>query len=170
MPRTLRLYLAFGLILCSYVLLIPGLLQPFMSLVVEVKVLSFNARLMDETRSLWGTAMALYGDGHQLVAVLILTFSTLVPVLKGVLLMLWYFLPMPLWSQRCYWVYQGLSKWSMADVFVAGVIISFLAMQAEQHVQATLLEGFYFFLGFCLLSVLSAQLLPPCESASPPQG
>ena len=61
---------------------------------------------------------------------------------------------------------MALSKWSMADVFVVGVFIAFLATKAIGSGEgsdllsfdAELGPGFYYFLGFCLLSVLSSAL------------
>ncbi len=60
-----------------------------------------------------------------------------------------------------------ISKWSMADVFLIGVFIAFLAANSIDQskdvlqVQATLGTGFYYFLGYCLLSILSSQFLTP---------
>jgi len=58
-----------------------------------------------------------------------------------------------------------LAKWSMADVFVMALIISFLAIKASAgtstllQTEITLESGFYYFLGYCLLFILSSQLL-----------
>ena len=155
-----RLYAALTLTLLAYGLLIPGLLLPFMSLQVEVKVLAFTARLLDEQRSLLSTSLQLWQSGHMLVAVLILTFSTVVPTLKAGLVVFWLATRSVTQARWCQRIINALSKWSMADVFVAAVMISFLALQAEQHVQAELMAGFYYFAGFCLLSILSSQLMP----------
>jgi len=53
----------------------------------------------------------------------------------------------------------------MADVFVIGVFVAFLAANAIKReggllsFEAILGSGFYFFLGYCLLSILSSQIL-----------
>ena len=47
----------------------------------------------------------------------------------------------------------------MADVFVVAILVAFFAADATAKVEATLNVGFYWFTGFCLLSVLSGQLL-----------
>ncbi|MBL1292744.1 MAG: paraquat-inducible protein A [Thiotrichales bacterium] len=52
-----------------------------------------------------------------------------------------------------------IGKWSMADVFVVGVFMAFLAGQANPNVQAALHQGFYWFLAYCLISILSSQTL-----------
>ncbi len=68
---------------------------------------------------------------------------------------------------------SSLSKWSMADVFVIAIFIAFLAARATQNsselvrFDADFGNGFYFFLGYCLLSIASAQLMPaPVEPAA----
>ena len=63
------------------------------------------------------------------------------------------------------WLNATLSKWSMADVFVVGVFVAFLAANAIRKeagllsFQAELGLGFYCFLGYCILSILSSQIL-----------
>ena len=59
----------------------------------------------------------------------------------------------------------ALSKWSMADVFVMGLLVSYLAGGAAKQgeeilaLQASLGSGFYFFLGYCLFSIAAGKLL-----------
>ena len=58
-----------------------------------------------------------------------------------------------------------MSKWSMADVFVIAIFIAFLAAKGIRedtglvNFDAVVGTGFYYFLGYCLLSILSAQIL-----------
>jgi hypothetical protein len=47
----------------------------------------------------------------------------------------------------------------MADVFVMGIFLAYLAAGSANGVTATLEPGFWWFLAACLLSVASAQLL-----------
>ena len=53
----------------------------------------------------------------------------------------------------------------MADVFVIAVFLAFLAAKGIREdtglvsFDASLGSGFYFFLGYCILSVASAQIL-----------
>ena len=154
-----RLYAALALTLLAYGLLIPGLLLPFMSLQVEVKVLAFTARLLDEQRSLLSTSLQLWQSGHMLVAVLILTFSTVIPTLKAGLVVLWLATRSVTQARWCQRIINALSKWSMADVFVVGILVAFFTAQSTAELNSELLEGFWWFLGFCLLSIVSGQML-----------
>jgi uncharacterized paraquat-inducible protein A len=56
-------------------------------------------------------------------------------------------------------VVGAIGKWSMADVFVMGLFLAYLAGNAVAGMTAMLHQGFWYFLGYCLLSVLSAQLM-----------
>jgi uncharacterized membrane protein (DUF441 family) len=119
----------------------------------------------DKTRSILGTAQELYLNNHVLVAVLILLFSVVVPVLKGLLAASTL---LPISNSRkdtLMTIGNALSKWSMADVFVIGIFIAYLAANGIKEnkglvdFDAQLGTGFYYFLGYCLLSILATQLL-----------
>ena len=121
----------------------------------------------NRTRSILGTIEELFNNGFALVAFLVALFSIIIPALKGLMMLFSYFRIDPALSGSLQNISGFISKWSMADVYVVGVFVAFLAANAVQNeagllsFNATLGPGFYFFLGYCLLSVLSAQLLVP---------
>ena len=118
-----------------------------------------------KTRSIIGTVQDLLDSGNVLVAILIVTFSVVIPAIKGVLT-LGSLLPLAnRFRVPMQWLSDHMSKWSMADVFVIAIFISLLAAKGIQedtglvNFDATLGQGFYYFLAYCLLSVLSAHIL-----------
>ncbi len=117
------------------------------------------------TRSILGTIQELYLNGFALVAFLVALFSIIIPVLKGLMLMFSYFPIPPGLANGLRSATDLISKWSMADVFVVGVFVAFLAANAIRKeagllsFQAELGLGFYCFLGYCVLSILSSQIL-----------
>ncbi|MEM7196434.1 MAG: paraquat-inducible protein A [Pseudomonadota bacterium] len=119
----------------------------------------------EKTRSILGTAQDLHVNGFTLVAVLIILFSVLIPLLKLLLILLASVASKQSLCRKLHAFSGSLAKWSMADVFVIGLFVAFLAANGIQqsdamlNFTATLGTGFYFFLGYCLLSVLSSQLL-----------
>ena len=119
-----------------------------------------------QRRSILGTVRELANNGHLLVAFLVILFSVIVPVLKGGLVVYGNVGTATPTRERAARVASSLSKWSMADVFVIAIFIAFLAARATQNsselvrFDADFGDGFYFFLGYCLLSIASAQLLP----------
>ena len=126
-----------------------------MTIKASVNMFGLKAELFNETRSIWETVTSLNEQGYALVAFLIVTFSVVIPVLKGLtILFTW------LWPSDLRWrIVAAISKWSMVDVFVVGILVAFLTAKATAEMQATLLDGFWWFLSFCILSIISGQLL-----------
>ena len=143
------------LAIASYVVLWPGVTEPIMTIKASVNMFGLKAELFNETRSIWETVTSLNEQGYALVAFLIVTFSVVIPVLKGLtILFTW------LWPSDLRWrIVAAISKWSMVDVFVVGILVAFLTAKATAEMQATLLDGFWWFLSFCILSIISGQLL-----------
>lgn len=144
---------------------IPNFLMPMTLEIFNQIQVSGSVVIQDTAKSILGTAQGLWQDGNLLVAFLIVFFSVVIPTLKLGLLGFSCSMQRFAWSGR-YAKWSGLlSKWSMADVFVMALIISFLAIKASANASPLLqtniqLEnGFYYFLGYCLLSILSSQLL-----------
>jgi len=143
----------------------PGLMRNLADMVVDTIDVSGTVNAFDKTQSIIGTAQQLLSDDHVLVAVLIVVFSVVIPVLKGLMLLVTLVLPPSLKRHRVMLVNNLLSKWSMADVFVIAIFIAFLAGNGLQEDQglvdfsAKLETGFWYFLGYCLVSILATQLL-----------
>ena len=122
-----------------------------------------------QTRSIIGSVRKLYQVGSPVPATLILIFSIVVPLAKSVMVGVAMYLRNARTRQRVLGVIEIIAKWSMADVFVVGLFITYLAAQASQvppgdptaaplvvfsaHVGA----GFYWFAAYCLFSLASQQ-------------
>lgn len=121
-----------------------------------------ETRVYDKTRSILGTAQDLWEFGYQLVALLILTFSVVIPAIKSIFLIL---MSMGYKTPYLMSINGTLGKWSMADVFAMGVLIAVLAANAASsqstiiNFQAELHSGFFWFLAYCLFSNVGAQWL-----------
>ncbi len=144
---------------------IPNFLMPITLEVLNQIDVSGSVVIQDTAKSILGTAHDLWQDGNLIVAFLIGFFAVFIPALKLGLLGFSYLMQKLSWSAQAAKWSGLLSKWSMADVFVMALIISFLAIKASANTSGLLqtdiqLEnGFYYFLGYCLLSILSSQLL-----------
>ncbi|WP_206046924.1 paraquat-inducible protein A [Mangrovimicrobium sediminis] len=120
-----------------------------------------QVEIYSSTRSIWQTAVDLAHEQNLFVAGLIVLFSMVIPTFKLLLqaaaLLVEHPLLLPLNA--------ALSKWSMADVFVMGLLVTYLAGSASGEMgnqlimNARLEPGFYFFLGYCLFSIAAGQLL-----------
>ena len=128
----------------------------------------------EKTRSIVGTVQELYQADELLVAMLIALFSIVVPVLKCLLMLVSAMAKQSVAIQIADRVKNMISKWSMADVFVVAIIVAYLAANATQQtddlfsLDAQFLPGFYYFLSYCVLSILSAQLLDKSNAVVKP--
>ena len=117
------------------------------------------------TRSMWGTVQELARTGNVIVAFLIVFFSLVIPVFKLLLQALTLLIASPTICGRLLWLNARLSKWSMSDVFVMGLLVAFMAGRASDQVgdlltmNAVLEPGFYYFLAYCLFSIAASGML-----------
>ena len=108
------------------------------------------------TRSVMETIKELRSSNNNLVANLILLFSVIVPVSKGLALLVVVFSRNKDFSKLLFKIVNSIGKWSMADVFVVGIYIAFLSANAQKPIMtAHLQQGFYYFTGYCIVSIAS---------------
>lgn len=118
-----------------------------------------------KTRSIWGTVNELADNKNYLVAVLVAFFSIVIPTLKLLMQLLYMFLPVNKFKHMLGRVIQGVTKWSMVDVFVIALIVAYLAGNADGqmgeliNMHAQLGAGFWYFTGYCLFAIAASSLI-----------
>lgn len=157
--------LAVLLTIVSLVLLVPGLRNPMLTITASMSLLGQTREIFRQTQSILEAIRSLWNSGNAFVAMLILLFSVTIPVLKAVAFFVILGLRQVGARRQLYLTVRSLSKWSMADVFVVGVFIAFLAAVATDNLNAILEPGFYWFTGYCLVSNLAFQLLDVPDAA-----
>ncbi len=159
-PMSLRNIIAFILILSSLICLYPGLVRPILSINIGVDLpILGSVELHNTKQSIIGTIKTLHKNKNVLVAGLILFFSVVVPILKALILCLVLFIKKLPKRNQWHRFVSIISKWSMADVFVVGIMLAFLATKSDDNIDAQLHEGFYYFLAYCLLSIAGHLIL-----------
>lgn len=124
-----------------------------------------DVQVYDRSRSILSTVKDLFDSGNWFVGFLILLFSVIIPFTKATLLFVVLVIKDHVKQSRIMRFSNGISKWSMADVFVVAVFVAYLAAKATQNtddifaLDAKFGFGFYCFTAYCLLSLLSAQLI-----------
>lgn len=157
---TKRNIAALGLIIISLGLLYPGLTNDILTLNIGAKIpLLGDFELYNESQSILKTIRALHENDSTLVAALILLFSVVVPVLKALSLMAVLLIKNMRNSSALYRFVGLIGKWSMADVFVVGVFLAFLATKNNEAINAELEVGFYYFTAYCIISIIGIQVL-----------
>jgi uncharacterized paraquat-inducible protein A len=142
------------------VLLVVGIITPAMVVVVSPHTSVFPYFILYyKTRSILGVILNLYQSSFWIVGVCLTVFSILIPLSKAGLT----FFAMGTRSLatrlKIAKFLHAISKWSMADVFVAAILLANFAIRSDPSTQAKLFLGFYYFLGYCLLSMVITSLL-----------
>ncbi len=153
----------FSLTTISVIFFVVGIFAPAMviwtapSIPMESGKLSFV--LQHEVRGIAAIIWELLTTGHWIVGGLLLLFSILTPLTKASLT---FFVTASRSKTRNYKIGQLLhtiGKWSMADVFVAGVLLALYALKAQEATKSIPCLGLYYFIGYCLLSMTTTELL-----------
>jgi len=144
---------------------VSGLIANFADMMMDSLDTRGTITAFDKTQSILGTANELFQTGHVPVAALILLFSVIIPVIKGLITVSTLAPLGPVWKKRLNSIAGAISKWSMADVFVVAIFVAYLASNGLDGgrdlvaFNAQLGPGFWFFVGFCLLSILATQII-----------
>jgi paraquat-inducible protein A len=178
----IKKHLGFFFNLIAIALFIPGILLPMFSLnmvmTANVSGAKITNTIIDKNLSLLQTIQELWQDERLLVALLIFAFSISIPVLKFILLSIAYANKNSRLEITVYKFISQIGKWSMADVFVVAIFLAVLSTNhAETAAQQQLAlfgfkldfivssetlsalgPGFYFFTGYCLLSLLGSTI------------
>jgi len=150
---------------------VPAFMVSISEQLVSQLDISGELHAYQKTRSIAGTVQELYLANQLLVALLIGLFSIVIPALKSLLMLTSAMTQQSRNRQFSDKIKNMISKWSMADVFVVAIIVAFLAANATQKTEtlfslnAQFMPGFYYFLSYCVLSIVSSQLLdkPPAK-------
>ncbi|WP_440874714.1 paraquat-inducible protein A [Thalassotalea sp. PLHSN55] len=178
----MKRHLGFILNIAALALFVPGIFLPMFSLDMAVTAniagSGLSSELVNKELSLIATVEELWQDQRLLVAALIFAFSICIPLLKTLLVIVAYAKQKTQIEEKIIAFIGKIGKWSMADVFVVAVFLAVLSTNhAETASQQTLKifsfkldllissetlsavgAGFYYFTGYCLLSLLANQL------------
>jgi uncharacterized paraquat-inducible protein A len=157
---TNRNKIALVLIIISLLLLIPGLMTPILTLEISAELpLIGKMTFYQRTQNIIESIQTLFEEKNSLVAFLILFFSIIVPLTKAIMLIIVLFFKQMKNRLKLYKFVYAISKWSMADVFVVGIFLAFLATKSSDAIIAQLEDGFYYFTAYCLVSIAAVQIM-----------
>lgn len=134
--------------------------------------------LIDTSRSILNVVHDLWNKDYLFVASMIFLFSVVVPVVKGILLFCIFFSRNSIFRKHVFAFIKSIGKWSMCDVFITATFLAYLGTGAGRShnssdisimgynahldvlvgMKAVLHAGFWYFLTYCLLSLLALQL------------
>jgi paraquat-inducible protein A len=179
----LQKHIGFALSIIAIGLFVPGILAPMFTLNMELALVlagpTISSELVNKELSIIGTVQQLVHEDRLLVALLIFTFSVVIPLIKSGLLTAVYFTKSIEFQHKISRFVAVIGKWSMADVFVVAIFLavlstdhaqsveqhqlSFLGMSVDFEISTQTLSnvgmGFYFFVAYCLVSLIGSQLM-----------
>lgn len=151
---SLRTFTIFGS-LGALMSLVFGLIAPILMVTIhkEVEYLG-DIVLSFESKGVVGSIEKLWGSGDIVVALVILLFSVIVPVLKVLSLLFVSVFGQSRFAHTIVKFFKAIGKWSMVDVFVVAVFLVYLTANKGDVSRAEVEVGLYFFLAYVIVSML----------------
>jgi len=151
---SLRSFTLFGS-LSALLTLILGLITPIFMVTIhkEVEYLG-DVVLSFESKGVIGSIQKLFESGDVVVALVILLFSVLIPVLKVASLLVVSLFIRSSFAHGLIKFFKLIGKWSMVDVFVVSVFLVYLTANKGEISRAEIEVGLYFFLAYVIVSML----------------
>lgn len=150
-----KITLLLGLISLSVVALIVGWFAPILEITAyqDLPMLG-NTIFQYESKSIVTALWKLYDQQQYGIAAIIFLFTLFTPVIKTVLLLTISFKEkLHLTSKRVRFL-SVIGKWSMLDVFVVAIIVTFFSMKSSGQTDANIQIGVYYFSVYVVLSMI----------------
>ena len=141
----------------SLITLIFGTITPILIIVIHKNVNYLGDIVLSfESKTILGTIKHLYHNGNYPVAITILLFSILVPLIKTIIMII-----VAIWKEfdiakRALNLFKNLGKWSMIDVFVVSLLLVYLSAGSSENSYSQIESGLYIFLIYVILSIISS--------------
>ncbi|MCF6206274.1 MAG: paraquat-inducible protein A [Sulfurovum sp.] len=151
---SLRAFTFFGAAAAG-IMLFFGLTSPILMVTIhkEVEYLG-DVVLSFESKSVIGSIAKLFESGDAVVAVVILLFSVIVPLVKTLSLMFVSVFMQSGFAHGIVKFFKMIGKWSMVDVFVVATFLVYLTVNKGDVSRAEVEVGLYFFLAYVIVSML----------------
>jgi len=153
--------------IATIISLIFGLINPVLMVTIHKKVEYFgDAILSFESKGILDSIVKLFSNGEAIIAIIILIFSVILPLLKSLTLVLILLFPSSKISHKFLNFFKNIGKWSMLDVFIVSTFLVFLASDNGKITHAKIEYGLYFFLIYVFLSTITTIKIQKFLSAS----
>ncbi len=148
---------SFTLAIASIITLIYGIITPILMIVIHKNVDFLGDIVLSfESKTIVGTILHLYHNANYPVAIVILLFSVITPLLKSFSM-----LSVLIWkkfhiAKKMVAFFKHLGKWSMIDVFVVSLLLVYLSAGSSENSYSQIESGLYIFLIYVILSILTS--------------
>ena len=155
-----HIVLFLGLISLSIIALITGWFSPILEITAyqDIPMLG-NTIFQYESKSIVTALEKIYAQGQYGIAAIILLFTVITPIIKTfIMLTLSFRQKFHLSSKRIKFL-SWVGKWSMLDVFVVAIVVTYFSMKATGQTDANLQIGVYYFSIYVILSMICTIIL-----------
>jgi len=141
----------------TFISLVYGLVNPILMVTIHKQVEYLGDVILSfESKGIIGSINKLFDNGENAIAITILLFSILLPLLKSLTLTSTLLFSTHPWSRHLVNFFKHIGKWSMIDVFVVAIFLVYLTSNGGGISQAEIQVGLYFFLVYVILSMVTA--------------
>ncbi|NPA50840.1 MAG: paraquat-inducible protein A [Epsilonproteobacteria bacterium] len=143
--------------IASLISLIYGVITPILMIVIHKEV-SFlgDVILSYESKTILSTISHLYSNKNYPVALVILLFSIIVPLIKTTIMIVASISSNFNLNQKILEFLKHLGKWSMIDVFVVALLLVYFSVGSSQNSYSQIQNGLYMFLIYVILSLITS--------------
>jgi hypothetical protein len=144
------------LAISSLISLIFGLINPILMVTIHKNIEHLGDVILSfESKGLLGSIIKLLENSEYAVAVTILLFSVIIPLLKILTLIFTIYFKNYRFSHNLVSFFKHIGKWSMVDVFVVATLLVYLTSNSGEVSHAQIQIGLYFFLSYVILSMIT---------------
>ena len=153
-------FLLIGLISLSIIALITGWFSPILEITAYQDIpLLGNTIFQYESKSIITGLEKIYSKGQYGIAAIILLFTVITPIIKTVLLLTISFQEKLHLSSKRINLLSSIGKWSMLDVFVVAIVVTYFSMKSTGQTDANLQIGVYYFSIYVILSMICTYIV-----------
>lgn len=144
----------------TVIALVTGWFAPILAIIAyqDIPVLGQSV-FQFESKSIVSALQKLYESGQTAIAVIIFVFTLLTPIFKSLMMLIILFSQNLHFSQKSIKVLKSIGKWSMLDVFVIAILVTFFTTKSGGATDATLQIGVYYFVTYVISSMLLTYLI-----------
>jgi hypothetical protein len=149
-----------ALLMVTVIALITGWFAPILAIVAyqDIPVLGQTV-FQFESKSIVSALQKLYESGQVAIAAVIFLFTIITPVLKSLMMCVVLFSQNLHFSNKSIKILKNIGKWSMLDVFVIAILVTYFTTKSGGATDATLQIGVYYFVAYVIASMLLTYLI-----------
>jgi hypothetical protein len=149
-----------GLIGLSIIALVTGWFAPILEITAyqDLPMLG-NTIFQYESKSIVSALMKMFEKQQYAIAGIILLFTIITPIIKTLLLIVINLQQKLHLSQKKIQFLSAIGKWSMLDVFVVAIVVTYFSMKSTGKTDANLQIGVYYFSIYVILSMICTYIV-----------